>query len=151
VNCTNTFFYSPDFVEIVCRTIEQSGIEERFSSNNPDRALAIIAELRRHHIEFAVDGLGGESSWLHFLRELPENTIVKIDRGFVRHIDTSESDGTFLYRILSLLEARGFKVAVSGIENKDQQKMLKRRNCLFQGFALAEPISFEKLRKKLKR
>jgi diguanylate cyclase (GGDEF)-like protein len=159
VNSTNTFFYSQDFIDIVRRTIERSGIdpgrlklglEERFSYGDPDRALAIIGELRKHRIEFAVDGLGGESSWLHFLKELPENTIVKIDRGFVRHIETSASDRTFLYRILSLLESRGFKVAVSGIENEEQQNMLKRRNCLFQGFALAEPITFEKLKPKLK-
>jgi diguanylate cyclase (GGDEF)-like protein len=154
VNCTKTFFFSPDFIDIVKKATEESGLrpgvlrlglEERFAYQNTVLALQIIEELKSAGINFAVEGMGGDTSWISFLRELPADTIVKIDRGFVRNIHTSEGDRSFLYQMLSIFESRGFRVAISGIENESQRELLMRRNCIFQGFALAKPMESERI------
>jgi diguanylate cyclase (GGDEF)-like protein len=154
VNCTKTFFFSPNFIDIVRQAIREAdlgpgllrlGLEERFAFQNTELALSIIGELKSSGVDFAVEGMGGDSSWINFLRELPENTIVKIDRAFVRHIHTSSSDRDFLFRMLAIFESRGLRVAVSGIENKSQRELLQRHNCLFQGFALSEPGEFDRI------
>jgi EAL domain-containing protein (putative c-di-GMP-specific phosphodiesterase class I) len=153
VNCSNTFFYCPDFVDIVLAAkrnaalepgILRLGLAERVAYQDMDRALAIIGWLKSEGADFAIDGMGSDST-INFLRELPADTIVKIDRGFVRHIHDSASDREFLYRMLSLFESRGLRVAVSGIERGDQLDVLNQRGCLFQGFALAEPMEYDKL------
>jgi len=118
VNCTKTFFFSPNFIDIVRQAIREAdlgpgllrlGLEERFAFQNTELALSIIGELKSSGVDFAVEGMGGDSSWINFLRELPENTIVKIDRAFVRHIHTSSSDRDFLFRMLAIFESRGFE------------------------------------------
>jgi diguanylate cyclase (GGDEF)-like protein len=148
VNCSKPFFFCPDFVAIVGNALQKAGLgpgilrlglEERFAMHNPGLALSVIAKLKGMGVDFAVDGMGGESSWINFLHDLPRDTIVKIDRNFVRDIETSDSDRSFLFRMLSIFESRGFKVAISGIESEGQRGMLGRRNCIFQGYALAEP------------
>jgi predicted signal transduction protein with EAL and GGDEF domain len=153
VNCTNTFFYCPDFVDIVLAAkrdaalepgILRLGLTERVAYQDMDRALAIIGRLKSKGVDFAIDGMGSNSS-ISFLRELPADTIVKIDRGFVRHIHDSASDREFLYHMLALFESRGLRVAVSGIERGDQMDVLNQRDCLFQGFALAEPMEYDRL------
>jgi diguanylate cyclase (GGDEF)-like protein len=153
VNCTNTFFYCPNFVDIVLAAkrdaaldpgILRLGLAERVAHQDMDRALAIIGWLKSEGVDFAIDGMGSDST-INFLRELPADTIVKIDRGFVRHIHDSASDREFLYRMMALFEAKGLRVAVSGIERGDQMDALNQRDCLFQGFALAEPMEYDKL------
>ena len=153
VNCTNTFFYCPDFIELVLAAKSEArlepgrlrlGLTERIAFQDMDRALTIIERLESEGVDLAVDGMGSDSL-LNFLHKLPADTIVKIDRGFVQHIHTSASDRDFLYRMLALFEARGLRVAISGIESDDQKDILSSRNCLFQGFALAEPMEYERL------
>lgn len=154
VNCSNGFFYSPDFIDIVASMIEASrlprgalrlGLEERFAFRDPDRAIAVVERLNALGVDFAVEGMGTSSSWIGFMSSLPENTIVKVDRGFVRHVHTSSSDRDFLNRVITLFESRGLTVALSGIEVEDQLGVLKAGDRLFQGYALAEPMEFERL------
>lgn len=158
VNCTRIFFYSPDFVSTVRAVMAETGVgpgrlrlglEERFAFQAPAQALRIIGELKAAGVDFAVEGLGGDSSWLAFMTELPRNTIVKVDRRFVRNIQASASERNFLYRMLSMFADRGMQVAISGIEDPGQRDLLKRRNCLFQGYALAKPMQLADLGNRL--
>jgi len=73
---------------------------------HPDRAIDIVKRLNALGVDFAVEGMGTSSSWIAFMSGLPENTIVKVDRGFVRHVHTSSSDRG----------AYGFRASLSGIE-----------------------------------
>jgi len=145
VNFSATFFYSPDFLDIVSTAIEREGIrpetlrlalEERFALQDTQKSLAIVKRLEALGVRFAVDCMGVQSTWTRFLFDLPANTIVKIDRGFVAHIDTSDRDLAFLSRFIDLFEAHGLTVAISGIETDRHRELLRDRKCLFQGFAL---------------
>ncbi len=159
VNCTIKQFYDPNFVSIINSALEEAelspeylklGFEEKFSLQDPEKALLVINELSKTGIQFTIDGLGRGKSMFNLLQNLPPNTIVKIDKAYVENITESASDQSFLLILLDLIKSRNLDIIISGIEKKEQIEILNAKECILQGFYFNKPKSFKEFADELR-
>ncbi|MPQ98660.1 EAL domain-containing protein [Modestobacter sp. I12A-02628] len=102
-------------------------------------ATAASRRLRDLGVELSLDDFGtGYSSLLH-LRSISLGSL-KIDRGFVRDVDTDPGAERFLRALLGLGRELGLDVVVEGVERQAQADLLRRLGCRrAQGFLFSPP------------
>ncbi len=110
-----------------------------------DGAVEILQSLRRLGITVAVDDFGIGYSSLSYLKRLPLDTL-KIDRSFVRDIESDEDDRSIVDAILAMGRSLSLNVVAEGIENQWQLDYVTQRGCdLAQGYLLARPVARDQL------
>ncbi len=101
--------------------------------------------LKNHGIKIALDDFGTGFSSLGVMRELPIDT-VKIDRDFVRNIETSRNDQSTVQCVSDMAAAFGTKLCVEGVETDSMRDFLRRYNInSFQGYYYSKPMTTDKL------
>ena len=66
---------------------------------------------------------------------------IKIDRSFIRNINTKESDKALVEAIILMANKLKLRVVVEGIETKEQLEYLQTIGCdNFQGYYFSKPI-----------
>jgi EAL domain-containing protein (putative c-di-GMP-specific phosphodiesterase class I) len=99
-------------------------------------------------VRFAVDDFGTGYSSLAYLRQLPIDKL-KIDRSFLREIDTQPADEAIVRAITAMAKTLGISVAAEGVENEAQLARLHALGCdQWQGHHFSEPVdaaAFEKM------
>jgi EAL domain-containing protein (putative c-di-GMP-specific phosphodiesterase class I) len=99
-------------------------------------------------VRFAIDDFGTGYSSLAYLRELPIDK-VKIDRSFLRAIDTRAPDAAIVRAIIALAATLGIAVAAEGVESAAQLECLLGLGCEeWQGHYFSvplDPVAFEDL------
>jgi EAL domain-containing protein (putative c-di-GMP-specific phosphodiesterase class I) len=150
VNVSQVQFRRDDFVDVVTRAIEATGLPpglleleltESVMMRDTETAVARIRQLRAMGILIALDDFGVGYSSLSYLRRLPLDTL-KIDRSFVR--DVEEQGGgrvtPIVEPIIALAHSLGLRVVAEGVESQGQLAKLRRLGCdRAQGFAIARP------------
>ena len=115
-------------------------ITERLLTDDSDRALVVLRELREHGIKIAIDDFGTGYSSLSYLIKYPVD-IIKIDKSFVQDIGISSSAETLIESILAMAAQLDIAVVAEGIETKAQLDYLKRNGCDYgQGYYLGKPV-----------
>lgn len=110
---------------------------------NPDQALVTLRALKELGIRLYMDDFGTGYSSLANLRRFPFDTL-KIDRAFVRELDTKPDDVALVTAILAMARSLNLRVVAEGIEKREQQQVLKSLGCEeAQGFLYAKPIPAE--------
>jgi diguanylate cyclase (GGDEF)-like protein len=104
-----------------------------------------LAELRRLGLRLAIDDFGtGHSSLDRLNRSWA--SILKIDRTFVRDIDTSRNSGPLLSSIVHLAKSLGLEPVAEGIETEAQRRFLVDIGCEFgQGFLFSEAVPADRI------
>jgi diguanylate cyclase (GGDEF)-like protein len=107
---------------------------------DPVRTEAVVARLRSMGVAMAIDDFGtGYSSFSH-LRRLPVDEI-NIDKSFVQHMASDDSDFTIVRTIVDLGRNLGMRVVAEGVENTETWEKLASVGCdVIQGFVLAKPL-----------
>ena len=101
----------------------------------------ILTHLSDNGVRIAIDDFGTGYSSLNYLRRFPVNKL-KIDRSFVKDIDTAKENIAIVKAIISLGHILGLEVVAEGVENAKQLHLLKRLDCdSIQGFFLGVPMS----------
>jgi len=99
-------------------------------------------------VRFAIDDFGTGYSSLAYLRGLPVDKL-KIDRAFLRAIDTDPTDEAIVRTITALARTLGVAVAAEGVERPAQLERLLALGCdEWQGHCFSEPLApaeFERL------
>jgi diguanylate cyclase (GGDEF)-like protein len=115
-------------------------ITESSIMNDPGRTVSVLGRLRAMGVQLAIDDFGtGYSSFSH-LQRLPVDEI-KIDKSFVQHMATDESDLVIVRSIVDLGRNLGLRVVAEGVEDEAVWKLLAGLGCdLAQGFVLAKPL-----------
>lgn len=91
-------------------------------------------------IQIAMDDFGKGYSSLFSLKTLPVD-IVKIDRGFVKNINTDLFNATFVRTITELCHGVGKKVCLEGVETEIEYNAIKDKGIeLIQGFFFGRPV-----------
>nr|WP_276612409.1 EAL domain-containing protein [Kineococcus vitellinus] len=104
-----------------------------------DAARAILTALRGAGVRIAVDDFGTGYSSLSTLRTLPVD-VVKIDRSFTSRLGCSPSDQRIVDAIISMAHALDLTVVAEGVEQPQQQQVLRTLGCdLVQGYLLGRP------------
>jgi EAL domain-containing protein (putative c-di-GMP-specific phosphodiesterase class I) len=107
---------------------------------NPERAAGVLERFREIGIELAIDDFGTGYSSLTYLRTLPAREL-KIDRSFVRDIDTNESNALITSAVIKLARAFGLEVVAEGVETEGELRRLIALGCdIAQGYLISRPM-----------
>lgn len=99
-----------------------------------------LKSLRADGVQIEIDDFGTGYSSLSYLRRLPIDTL-KVDRSFIKDVDTNPADESIVNAILSMAHTLGLKVVAEGIETESQLATLRRHGCEFaQGFYFCKPL-----------
>jgi len=116
-------------------------ITERVLTQDSEKALLALTQLKEAGISIAIDDFGTGYSSLSYLAKFPIDYI-KIDRSFISNIGISESDETLTETIIGLANKLSMRVVAEGIETQKQLDFLKNLGCDFaQGYLLGKPQS----------
>jgi diguanylate cyclase (GGDEF)-like protein/PAS domain S-box-containing protein len=122
-------------------------ITESVVMQNPERTIKLMQEMKRSGIRFALDDFGTGYSSLGQLRHYPIDTL-KIDRAFIRDLETSREDQAISKAIISMSKTLGLTVVAEGVENAKQMAFLRHYQCdQIQGFFFHRPESAEQFSK----
>ena len=99
----------------------------------------MLSRLRALGAEIALDDFGTGYSSLSYLRRFRFDRI-KIDRTFVRDIESSAEAQAIVSAITRLALALGMKTTADGVERKGQLDLLRKLGCdEAQGFLILKP------------
>ncbi|HET7588210.1 MAG TPA: bifunctional diguanylate cyclase/phosphodiesterase [Gammaproteobacteria bacterium] len=109
-----------------------------------------LNRLRKRGIDIAVDDFGTGYSSLRYLHQLPV-TSLKIDKAFVKNVDSNETNAAILRTIALLAQNFGLGTVAEGIEAKEEAAYLASLNVsVGQGYLYAKPMPEADLLKWLK-
>ena len=148
VNVSPLQFRRQDFVEVVERILAETELDpqrleleltESTLLGNVDDAEKAMHRLKARGVRFALDDFGTGYSSLLYLRRFPFDRI-KIDRSFVRSIETAADAASIVHAIVSLGRGLGMKVTAEGVENAEQQLFLRAAGVhSMQGYRFGKP------------
>ncbi|MCA0277021.1 MAG: bifunctional diguanylate cyclase/phosphodiesterase [Proteobacteria bacterium] len=148
VNISPVQFMTRDFVGIVAKIVEETGIApkrleleltESAMMQDRDRAAEILRQLTAMGISVAVDDFGTGYSNLAYLIDFSFNKL-KIDRSFVSRMETDSSSGAVVSTIVGLSRALGVHTIAEGVETETQATLLRAAGCqVVQGYLFGRP------------
>jgi diguanylate cyclase (GGDEF)-like protein/PAS domain S-box-containing protein len=148
VNASSRELADPDLVPNVARILRDTGlnaaslrIEVTESSivENQDLTASTLLRLRELGVSLEIDDFGTGYSSLSRLHEYPFST-VKIDRSFVKDLETDPESLHLVETIMRLAQGLGLTVVAEGIETREQLTKLASLGCgLGQGYYFSRP------------
>lgn len=156
INVTAEDVTNPDFAATFLALVKASGfpearltveVTERGLIEHPDRAAAVLDQLRAAGLKVAIDDFGTGYSSLAYLSQLPLDYL-KLDRALTQDVVGSPRDRTVVRGIIALARSLGLDVIAEGVETQQQYDALAREGCaLWQGFLCAPPVGQVELAK----
>ena len=146
VNMSAHQLREPAFVDQVRRAVRSLGdstlvlemTETVLVQDDPETSEA-LRQIKAVGARLAIDDFGVGFSSIGYLQHLPVD-IIKIDRSFVRDVDTSPRAAALVEAILVMAQALDLRVVAEGIERESQVERLRRSDCrVGQGFLFARP------------
>jgi diguanylate cyclase (GGDEF)-like protein len=105
-----------------------------------DAVRLVLLSLREQGIQLALDDFGTGHSSLASLQTFPVQQL-KIDRSFVREIETSAYHRALIQAALQVATALNLEVVAEGVETASQAQLLAELGCpRAQGFLYARPL-----------
>jgi diguanylate cyclase (GGDEF)-like protein len=143
-----------EFVELVLGVLAASGlpanrlmleITESMLVDDRVNARSILSRLRDVGVRIAIDDFGTGFSSLSYFQSLCVD-VVKIDRSFVRDLDTNTDHQALTRTVLSLAHGFDMTAIAEGVETDRELTELSRLGCHFaQGFLLSRPVTADAL------
>jgi len=145
----------PQFVTRVLKIVDSAGADpsklvfeftESVMLGSLTDTLTKMLALKEHGIVFALDDFGVGYSSLAYLQKLPLDQL-KIDRSFVRDVQTNPNDAAIARSVIALGNSLGISVIAEGVETEQQRKFLSDQGCsAYQGYLFGRPVRVEDLR-----
>jgi diguanylate cyclase (GGDEF)-like protein len=137
------------FVDLVLATLADSGLQphrlmleitESMLVDDSVNARSMLTRLREVGIRVAIDDFGTGFSSLAYFQSLSVD-VVKIDRSFVRDLDTNSDHQALTRTILALAEGFEMTAIAEGVETDREFAELSRLGCQYaQGFLFSRPV-----------
>jgi EAL domain-containing protein (putative c-di-GMP-specific phosphodiesterase class I) len=142
----------PDFVAGVERALNAAGVRpdrlkleltEHVMLDDIEDVSRVMLRLKEIGVTFAIDDFGTGYSSLSYLKRLPIDTL-KIDRSFVRDLESDPSDREIVQTILNIARSLHVSVIAEGVETEMQALLLRQMGCqFFQGYLYARPMPLD--------
>jgi diguanylate cyclase (GGDEF)-like protein len=111
----------------------------------PEAALQVLRRLADMGIDMAIDDFGVGQTSFAYLRRLPVREL-KIDKMFVQHLATDETDRVIVQSLVELGHRLGYRVTAEGVEDEATIAFLSDIGCDHaQGFHVDRPMTFAAL------
>jgi EAL domain-containing protein (putative c-di-GMP-specific phosphodiesterase class I) len=148
LNLSATQFSDPGLVSDIAAHLDRTGIDpgklrleitEQITIEDLAETVSTLKQLRELRVGVSIDDFGSGYSSLRYLRELPVSG-VKLDRSFMRDLESDPGAQAMVRGIVSLAHAIGLSVTAEGIESAGQLELMHAIGCDHgQGFYLARP------------
>ncbi len=149
VNISARQFNDPKLVEMVARTLEETGlpaemleleITESTVMQQTDATLGMLKRLKELGVSLAIDDFGTGYSSLAYLKRFPVDKL-KIDKSFITDVPKSRDHNAIVTAIIGLAHALGLRVVAEGVETEAQMEFLQNARCdLIQGYLGGRPV-----------
>jgi diguanylate cyclase (GGDEF)-like protein len=157
VNLASTHLRERGLPSLVSRILQRHGVPahhleievtESILLADPELAVQVAQELSEMGVCLSIDDFGTGYSSMGYLKRLPLAAL-KIDRSFVRDLDTDPEDEAIVAAIIALARSLKLKVVAEGVETQAQLALLQAMRCdEYQGFLNSralEPTEFAEL------
>ena len=154
VNLSALQFLDKDLVEHIQAILAETGLNadcldlevtESMSMESPADTIAIMQLLAEGGMTLSIDDFGTGYSSLAYLKLFPIHTL-KIDRSFVKDIETDTNDADICDVTVLLAHKMGLNVVAEGVETEAQLKFLLSIGCnKIQGFLISKPLPADKV------
>ena len=148
VNASSRELADPDLVANVAHILQETGLDpgslrlevtESSITENEELTSSALRRLRDLGIHLEIDDFGTGYSSLGRLHEYPFST-VKIDRSFIKDLETETESLHLVETILRLADGLGLSVVAEGIETPEQFAKLAALGCGYgQGYYFSRP------------
>lgn len=155
VNVSPLQFKSRDLMADVAGALAASGlsphrldleITESVLLAHTEDVLETLHRLRAMGVKISMDDFGTGYSSLNYLRRFPFDKI-KIDKSFVRDVDSSEDATVIVRAVTSIAGSLGMITTAEGIETLEQLERVRAGGCAeAQGYLFCRPLPAAKLR-----
>ncbi len=149
VNLCAKEFRHKDFVAGVHTILSDSGlapsnlqleVSESVLMRDAKGSIAILHQLKEMGIQIAVDDFGTGCSNLHYLSQLPIDSL-KIDQSFVHAISSANGNGAIVRAVIAIGASLNHRVIAKGVEQQAQLAFLQEQRCEEgQGYYLSRPL-----------
>ncbi|MBI1624875.1 EAL domain-containing protein [Comamonas sp. EJ-4] len=125
--------------QLLCEITESVAMEDTQATQRT------FEELRDIGVYLSIDDFGTGYSSLNYLRQLPAQQL-KIDRSFIRDLETEEDARAVVHAVVHLAHALGLRVVAEGVETAAQRDILLNMHCdELQGYFYAKPMPADRL------
>ncbi len=142
--------WQPDVVDRIMSRLQPAGMDparltveitESTAMIDPDRTQAILEDMHDRGLQLAIDDFGTGYSSLARLKHMPVD-ILKIDRSFVRDVDTDRDAASMVSAMIALAQNLGMTALAEGIETEAEWIALADRGCpQGQGYYFSRPVA----------
>ncbi len=149
VNVSPVQLQRPEFPAMIAEVLETTGlaperliveITESVLLERLDDAALGLSRLKALGVSLSVDDFGTGYASLSYLKNLPID-IVKIDREFIKDIESSSAALEIVGGIVGLAHRMGLSVVAEGVETAEQFYLLRTMDCDFvQGFLFSHAL-----------
>lgn len=149
INISAVQLRQPDAYTKFRNIIEETGIDannieieltERYIMEYTTEKLTILDDLRNLGCRISIDDFGTGYSSMSYLKSMEIDTI-KIDKSFILDLPGNQHDAEVSKTIIVLSQSLGYEVIAEGIENIEQENLLKEYNCdMGQGYFFSKPV-----------
>ncbi|MBI2313624.1 MAG: EAL domain-containing protein [Betaproteobacteria bacterium] len=154
VNISARQFVQPDFVQMVARTLSETGLEPRcleleitesVASENAELTAKTLSGLKAIGVQLSIDDFGTGYSSLAYLKRYPIDKL-KVDQSFVRNLGADDSGGAIARAVIQLGHSLNLKVIAEGVETETHLAVLQSYACdEMQGYLFSRPVAPEAL------
>jgi diguanylate cyclase (GGDEF)-like protein/PAS domain S-box-containing protein len=149
VNLSPIQFRHAGLVESVAAALADAGLAaayleleltESFVMHDAERLNVAMQSLKQLGVDIAVDDFGTGYSSLSYLKRFPVDRL-KVDKSFVRDIDSDPDDAAIVRAIITLGHALGLRVVAEGVETRAHLEFLREHGCdELQGYFFSRPV-----------
>lgn len=135
-----------EFAEMVTETLKKHEVDPALvtleiteSILMGEKDLDALEALHSAGFQFAIDDFGTGYSSLSYLQRFPVSSL-KIDRSFVRNID-SEKSRALIKAMITMGHSLEMQVVAEGVEEREQLEKLRSLDCdVIQGFLISQSL-----------